>query len=725
MSRRNRNRRAPEQARPDRSSPPWLRFGLAALLLACALVCYLPAVHGGFIWDDNVLLAQNPMIRAHDGLYRFWFTAEAHDYWPLTSSTFWLEWRLWGDDPTGYHVTNLVLHAIEALMLWALLARLEVPGSYLAALLFAVHPVNVESVAWIAQRKNLVALLFLLPALLFFLKAEDARPAGASVMASLRERRYLVALLLFVLALLGKGSVATFPAILLLIVWWRKGRVGWGDLARAAPFLVAAAGLAYVNVWFQTHGGAEPIRVANTGQRLLGAGAVPWFYLYKALWPVQLSFVYPQWNITSADPRWWLPATASVGVTALFVLARGRWSRPFLFAWAYFCLALVPVMGFTDVYFMKYSLVADHYQHTAIIAVVALAAAGFARWARRSSSQQRPVWLLLAAAVVVSLVMLTRQQSAIYRDENTLYRATIEANPRCWLAHYNLAVNLKAEGRREEELAHLREVIRLRPDHAGARTNLALALQDAGEFGEALPHAEEAARLQPGVAAPLVNLGILLSRAGRPAEALAPLEEAVRLAPEQPETHYNLGLTLARLDRLADAVSALEQTVRFAPGDMVARAELARNLIRLGRREDATAQYEAVLRLSPAGPFAHEAYYNLGVLAGEAGRRRDAMEFYARALGLRPDFAEAHYNIAAALLAEGQAAEAIRHLEAAVQAKPDLLAAHMTLADAYARTGNKAGALAEARLSLPLAPPAMRPGIERAMEAWQAQASGR
>jgi tetratricopeptide (TPR) repeat protein len=733
MSRRRKARKpttAPPPEAPSAttsgSRAPWAWLGLAALLCGAVLVGYLPALHGGFIWDDRVLLAENEMIRAPDGLYRFWLTTEAHDYWPLTSTTFWLEWRLWGTDPTGYHVTNLALHAIEALLLWAVLLRLGVGGAYLAALVFAVHPVNVESVAWIAQRKNLVAMLFLLLATLFFLKADvDEDRRGPPSRSALGDRWYWLSLAMFLLALLGKGSVAPLPAILLLLAWWKRGRVVTRDVVRVAPFAAVAAALVIVNIWFQTHGGPEPIRTASLGERLLGAGAVPWFYLFKALLPVHLAFVYPQWHAKVGDPLWWLPLLAAVGVSAALLRFRGTWGRPFLMAWAFFCAALLPVMGLTDVYFMKYSLVADHYQHLAIVGVIALAAAGWSEWQRRRSEPTRRAAFAVAAAVVATFLGLTVRQSGAYRDEETLYRATITANPGCWLAHYNLAVDLKAQGRRQEEILHLEETVRLRPEHAGAHNNLALALLEEGRYGEALPHAEAAARLQPGVAAPLVNLGIALSRAGRPAEALGPLERAVELDPVLADSHYNLGLTLAGLGRLPEAISAFEEALRLKPDDPEARIRLARALLRSDRPREAAAQYEEAVRLSPGGPAAPEAHYNLGVLLTAEGRKEEGLAHYARALTLKPDYAEAHYNLAVALLADGRGAEAVSHLEEAVRSKPELIVARMSLAESYARSGRLPEAIAQAQAALASAPPGARADLERRIEALRARARAR
>jgi tetratricopeptide (TPR) repeat protein len=767
MSRRRRARPpagpSPPEASPVASSESpsdprvWLgRLGLAALLCGAVLLGYLPALHGGFIWDDSVLLTDNAMIRAPDGLYRFWFTAEAFDYWPLTSTTFWVEWRLWGMNPTGYHVTNLALHAIEALLLWGVLLKLRIGGAYLAALVFAVHPVNVESVAWIAQRKNLVGMLFFLLAIRFYLEADGEVErkerrlglAGAS-------RWYWLSLAMFLLALLGKGSVSTLPVILLLLAWWQRRRVTARDLARVAPFAAIAAALVLVNIWFQTHGGTGPIRTASLVERLLGAGAVVWFYLSKALFPVHLAFVYPQWHIEVGNPLWWIPLLTALGVSVALVRICGTWGRPFLMAWAFFCVALLPVMGLTDVYFMTYSLVADHYQHIAIIGVIALAAAGWSEWQRRAQGSSRTAAVAVAATVVGTLAWLTVRQSATYRDEETLYRATIEANPDCWLAHYNLAVALKAQGRRRDELLHLKEAVRARPDYAQAHNNLAIALMEEGRSSEALSHAEQALRIKPDMPMALVNLGILLSKSGRPSEALGALERAVQLLPDSAEAHSNLGLTLAVLGRLEEAmahyheasrlepdspehhnalgntlvaagryeeaISEFEQALRLKPDHAAAQATLAQVFIRSGRPQDAIARYEEALRLSPDGTRAPESHYNLGVLLTASGRRQEGFAHYARALELKPSYAEAHYNMAVALLAEGRSTEAILHFEEAVRSKPDLLVARISLAETCARTGRLSEAVAHAQEALGMAPPDTRAGLERKIRAWQAQ----
>ncbi len=378
-------------------------------MIAVFLV-YLPCLNGRFVMDDDTMVTDNALIQSQDGLYRFWCTAQAIDFWPATNTTFWIEWRLWGNNPGGYHTTSLILHVLESLLIWLILRRLSVPGAFLAALIFAVHPVNVESAAWIAQRKNITAMLFFLLSILWYLKAvqrADTQTAPGHLKDNHRETAsgfphpssfilhpssldfwYWLSLAAFVLAMLGKGSAAVLPVLLLVIICWLRPLTRW-DFLRTAPFFLVAILLTAVNVWFQTHGGEAITRSADFIQRLLGAGGVVWFYLYKAVLPIDLAFVYRQWHIEAGNPLWWMPLLCVLIITAVLWLYRKKpWARPLLFAWAFFCAALVPVMGFTDVGFMKYSLVADHYQHIAIIGVIALAAGYWGLW--RGACRRKP-----------------------------------------------------------------------------------------------------------------------------------------------------------------------------------------------------------------------------------------------------------------------------------------------------------------------------------------------
>jgi protein O-mannosyl-transferase len=591
-------------------------LGAILLLAGLAVLAYAPALHGGFVFDDDNLLTRNPLIPAADGLRRFWFTGEAVDYWPVTMTSFWVEWRLWGLDPTGYHVTNLLLHIGDALLIWVILRRLGMPGAYGAALLFAVHPVNVQSVAWIAQRKNTLSLLFFLASIYAFLRtrwgsggAEATRNSG---------RWYGLSLLAFLLAMLSKGSVAVLPLVLLGLVAWRR-RLELADLLTAAPFLAVALALTLVNIQFQNHGLTAPIRAAGPLERLLDAGAVPWFYLGKGLLPIDLTFIYPLWRVRPADPLWWLPLLAALALVGwLGWKAKGGLLRPLdagfggqisgrrgarpeiwraaFFACGYFGVALIPVMGLTDIYFMKYSLVADHYEYLALIGVVALLAAGW--WGAAPVGPR--LKFAGAAAVVALLTVLTWRQAGLYRDAETLYRATLQRNPQCWVADNNLGIVEVNSGRRADARAHFGRALELNPDYAEAHFNLGLiVLREPGGTAAAAGHFARAVEITPRYAEAHYYLANSLRELGRPQEALQQYEETLRLKPDNPAAELNLGVTLASAGRVAEALPHFAEAVRLNPRSAPAQLNLAFALREAGRAPEGQAHYEEALRLDP------------------------------------------------------------------------------------------------------------------------------
>ncbi|MGD0382848.1 MAG: tetratricopeptide repeat protein, partial [Thermoguttaceae bacterium] len=471
------------------SLPPLRVLAGVTLIAVAVFSAYIPCINGGFIMDDDLLLTDNRLIKASDGLQQFWYSTESPEFYPVTYNTFWIEWRLWEMNPAGYHVTNLILHIVESLLIWIILRKLYIPGAFLAALIFAVHPVNVESVAWIAQRRNMLAMLFFLLAILWYLKADTHRinsgtsPSRShggpwepdkihsplstlhSPLSTLHSPLwYCLSLAAFVLAMLSKGSAVVLPVLLLGIIWWMRP-LKLRDLTRTSPFFVIAAILIAIHMWFQTHGSEVVIRAAGFMDRILGAGAVVWFYLYKAILPVNLAFVYPQWNIHAANLLWWLPLAAALAVTAALWWYGKKWGRPVLFSWGFFCVALVPVMGFTDVGFMQFSLVADHYQHIAIVGVIAPAAAFWSLWHRRARRAAR--WLAIAVPIMAAgtLAFLTWRQSGLYLDTINLYQTTLQINPQCWLAENNLGTILFQKGRLQEAIDHYHQAIRLNPDY--------------------------------------------------------------------------------------------------------------------------------------------------------------------------------------------------------------------------------------------------------------------
>jgi tetratricopeptide (TPR) repeat protein len=393
-------------------------------------------------------------------------------------------------------------------------------------------------------------------------------------------------------------------------------------LLRTAPFFAIAVVLTLVNVWFQTHGKEAVIRNAGFAERLLGAGGVVWFYLYKALVPLNLVFIYPQWKIDAGNPLWWAPLLAALAVTAVLWRHRKGWGRPLLFAWGFFCVALAPVLGFQDVGFMKYSLVADRYQHIAIIGVIALASAGFGAWQKRTQGFARRIAPVAAIAVAGTLTFLTWRQSECYHDNITLYQSTLAINPECWMAHNNLGVNLARAGQLPAAIDHYQQALRLKDNYPEAHNNLGNALVRIGRADEAVEHYRQALRLQGDYPEAHDNLLNALAMTGQPEEAIEYYTQALHLNPDNPKTHFKLGNVFAHAGRQAEAINHYQRALDLEPEYAEAHVNLGNALTRTGRIDEAIDHYQQALRLVPDD---NSARVNLISAYVRAGRSSEAL----------------------------------------------------------------------------------------------------
>ena len=687
------------------SEHSWWRsnFAWAALLVVATLAAYFPLTHAGFVWDDDSILTRNPLIKASDGLWRIWFTTDAPDYWPITYTSLWCEWRLWRDSATGYHATNLLLHLLEVFLVWRLLARLKIPGARWGALLFAVHPMNVESVAWIAQRKNLTAMLFLLLSLECFIKADIERPSsGGALFPPGTKRWYLLAFVGFVAAMLGKGSVIILPGILVLLIAYHR-RLTWSDALRLAPFAVAAGLLTFVNIWFQFHGSGEVVRHDGFVARLLGAGAALWFYLGKALAPLDLAFVYPRWEIQSADLLWWFPLFAAITLTIGLGQLRSRGARPLLYAWLFFIVALFPALGFADIYFMRYSLVADHYAHVALLGVTAAVAAVWTRWHSGLPPRLVRVSLACAGFVVAVFGVLTFRQSSNYRDSETLWRATLERNPRCWLALTILGNTLTDRGNAPGGLAYQERALRLRPEAFEVQYNFGHTLAALGRPADAMPYFERATALRSTDATAHYALGKAYHTTGDRSGAIAEYHRALVLDPRLGPAHNNLGIALVETGSAAAALSHFERAAKLDPNSAEPHYNAAHTLHASGQLDRAVAEYQAALRLKPDY---FEAEHNLGLALATRGAFAEAAEHDRRAIALRPNDANAHAQLGAALLALERTSDAIAEFREAARLNPTDAGAAANLGLALAKNGEHDEAIRQYGAALRLQPKA-------------------
>ncbi|HYS11028.1 MAG TPA: tetratricopeptide repeat protein [Myxococcales bacterium] len=560
----------------------------AAALLAAVLLVYQPAWHGGLLWDDAAHVTRLEL-RSWHGLFRIWFEPGAtQQYYPLVHSAFWVQHRLWGDDPTGYHFVNLLLHAGAAAVAGLALQRLRVPGAWLAAALFALHPVQVESVAWITELKNTLSAVLYLGAALVWFRFEETR----------RTRFWLLALGLFLLALCSKTVTATLPAALLLVHWWRRGRPSWRrDVMPLLPFFVLAAAAGLFTIWVERRlVGAEGAGFdLSAAQRVLIAGRAPWFYLGKLVWPSNLVFIYPRWNVDPASLAQFLYPVAALGAFAGLWAQRKRFPGA-LAAALFFVGTLFPALGFFDVYPFLFSFVADHFQYLASLGILALAAAGLASlpWPRAARA--------LPVALLAVLAALTWKQSRLYADPETLYRATLRGNPACWMAYSNLSGLLLSRGAAREAESLARKALELRPDYPEAHNNLGLALSRQGQVDEAIAHYRKAVELNPGYAEALNNLGFALAARGNLDEAIHEYRESLQSDPDRAGTHYNFAMALIPRGQLQLALAHLRQAVQLQPDFVEARNNLGILLARAGQLDEAIDQFRQALALAPGSP---------------------------------------------------------------------------------------------------------------------------
>lgn len=569
-------------------------FVLGLVLVLATIAVYRPAWHGGFIWDDDYYVTKNPLLTAPDGLWRIWFSLDSpSQYFPLVYSMFRFERAWWGLDPTGYHWINILLHVANALLLWRLLWRLQIPGAWLAAAIFALHPVQVESVAWITERKNVLMGFFFLLTLLAWIRFLDEP-------ASRRRIFFALALISCALALFAKSTACTLPAALLLILWWRKESISRERFLQVAPFFLLAVAMGLVAVWWERfHQGTRGALFAlGPVERLLVASHAIWFYLGKLFWPSDLTFSYPRWDIHVGDPfaYGWLLAMAGACVAIYF--ARRRAGRSPEVAAIFFVATLGPLLGLIMLYTFRYTFVADHYQYLACIGPIALVAATLTRFG--DSLKHGPFFLSgISALILIPLGLLTWHQSASYADIETLWRTTIARNPGSWMAYTNLGVAHLEKGEIDEAINNSRKALDLYPKYAEAHYNLGNALLKKGETDEALAQCNEAVALTPNDPDSHVALGNALLAKGHVDEAIEHYSRALQLYPDDSTAHYSLGKALLQKGDLSAARSHSEKAVEIDPQLAEAHIQLGNIALKENNDRAAISHYERALQTSP------------------------------------------------------------------------------------------------------------------------------
>src|SRR6266545_21077 len=638
----------------------------AVVLAAVTILAYRPAWHGGFLWDDDVYITNNELLTAPDGLRRIWFSLDSpSQYFPLVYTTFRIEHALWGITPTGYHWVYLLLHIGNALLVWLVLTRLNVPGAWLTGAIFALHPVQVESVAWITERKNVLMGFFFLLTLVAWIAFVDKGTRRQWLF-------YCLALIFYVLALSAKATACTLPAALFLILWLQKKPITMRRLIQIVPFVVLGVAMGLLAVWWERyHQGTNRAEFTFLSpiERILVASRAVWFYLSKIFWPSNLTFIYPRWNISPADLLDYVWLLAGIAACLAIYFFRRYFGRSVEVAAAFFVATLGPVLGFIMLFTFRYTFVADHYQYLACIGPIALASAGIVSLSDKFT-QYRGVIVSAALLVVASLGTLTWRQAATYADIETLWHTTLAKNPECWMAHTNLGLVFLEKGKIDDAIAHYRSALQMQPDWWDAEYNLGTALLAKGQVDEAILHCEKAVAMRPTDPDALVSLANLVLQKGRIDEAIAHYQKAIMIRPDDFLARYGLGHALLEKGELDSAIEVCRSALLLRPSDADCHTTLAIALEEKGNPAEAIEHYNKALELAPKSiptltnlawllATSQDASLRNGPKAVELAGQADRLIGGTNSLVLR--------TLAAAYAENGEFANAIRTARSAMQ----------------------------------------------------------
>ena len=674
--------------RPPESAASHGHLAALAMLLLIALatlVAYWPAMFGAKLWDDDVHITP-PDLQSAEGLHRIWFELNGtRQYYPLLYTTFWLEHKLWGDAVVGYHLINIAWHLTAVGLLYLILQRLKVPGALLAAAIFALHPVMVESVAWMSEQKNTLSAVFYLSAMLAYLGFDESR----------RPSRYCLAFGLFALGLLTKTITASLPAALLVIFWWQRGTISWKrDVLPLMPLFALGAVAGVFTGWVErTLVGAEGADFEMTlVERFLLAGRVVWFYLGKLVWPTNLVFIYPRWKIDPSVWWQWLFPAAAIGMTVLLWSWR-RSSRAPLAGWLFFVGTLFPALGFANVFPFVYSFVADHFQYLASLGIIVPVAAGIVHLLDRMPAFGRTAVVGFCLLTAGMLAALTWEQTRMYVDSETLFRTTLRRNPECWMAHNNLGAMSALAGRRDDAFEHYTAALRIKPDNPAAHNNLASILADRGQVNEGIEHYREAIRLLPDYFDARCNLANALYRHGQLPEARVEIQGALALKPNQPAALNTLGTILVGMQRYTEAKEAIERSLSVQPNYAEGHNNLANLLVTTGDVPGAIDEFRKSLAINSNLSTAH---CNLGLVLVATGEYQESIAHLEKAIELGVDQPDLHNGLGVAYRRTNQPGRAIEHLQKAIQQNPDYVQAYSNLCQVLAAESRSDEAIAAA-----------------------------
>jgi Flp pilus assembly protein TadD len=693
--------------------PLWLMAGL--LVLGTAAL-YWPATGCGFVnFDDDLYVTGNIHVQAGltwDGIKWACLHLVASNWHPLTMWSAMLDCQLYGLKPWGHHLTSVLLHALNAGLVFVLLQRMTGAAwrSLWVAAVFAVHPLHVESVAWVSERKDVLSGFFGLLALMAYARYAEmrARKAAFGVQKPARPKTlswagivtcpgtcYLLSLLSFTLGLMSKPMLVSLPFVMLLLDYWPLGRLEPSPrnsqllttlrlVREKIPFFALAVAASVVTYLVQRQGGAvAAVAGLPLGARVSNALISYGRYLGAVFWPTGLAAYYPHpghWPLGKAL----MAGGMLLAVSVLFLTQRRR-APSLLVGWLWFLGTLVPVIGLVQV---GQQAMADRYAYLPSVGVLILGV-----WGACELSGRRPYWMrawaLAGGATLALCAALTRQQIGYWRDSEALWRHALAVTEDNYFAHDSLGIVLAKAGRTGEAIREYEAALRLKPDYGYAHNNLGSALEEKGQSEEAIRQYQEAIALEPANALAHNNLGTALDKKGQSDDAIRQLLEAIRLQPDYAEAHNNLGAALDRKGQSVEALREYQEAVRLNPGYADAHNNLGAALDDAGRSDEAIRHYEEALRLKPDHAEAHN---NLGIALGRKGEVQEAIRHFEEAVRLNPGYAEAHNNLGIALGRQGRNGEAAGHFREALRLRPDYADARRNLDAVLAASGRSLAA---------------------------------
>lgn len=677
-------------------------FALSILVILLVFLFYIPAMKGGFIWDDDDYVTKNENLKTWTGLKRIWFDIGAtYQYYPMVHTSFWVEYHLWKHNAFGYHLVNILLHGLNAVVVFFILRKLGLSWAWLAALAFALHPVQVESVAWITERKNVLSGFFYLLSLFSYLHftspMEDDSNTGLKPDGKLKWNKnvrlwkyYILSLGFYICALFSKTVTSSLPVILLVIFWWKGKKIRWCDIALLVPFLIFGGIMGSITARMEKYQiGAMGAKWDWTFfERCLIAGKALWFYAGKLLVPHPLVFIYPRWRIDAAKALQYIYPAGILIVSGVLWIMRRKIGKGPLAAVLYFFITLFPAIGFFNVYPMLYSYVADHFQYLASIGMITLYTGLIAFGLKKIFGDKKRLQYMLAGILFLGLGGLTWRQGQMYKDIETLWRATISGNPKAWLAHNNLGTVLLDQGKIDEAIGHFNESIEINPQYEIAYYNLGYAQVKKGAHGESMKYYQKAIELNPKYTNAYINLGMAYDALGdykqailnyNKAKALKPESDVVycclgdacsslgsldesegyykkslELNPNNVDTHYNLACLLFEKKEIEKSIHHFKEALRLDPDREAAHNNLGIIYTSMVETDKALEHYNAALRINPASAGTLN---NMGLLSVKMGKTDEAISFYTRAIDMDPQNANCYINLGDALLSKGEESE--------------------------------------------------------------------